>query len=479
MRSWLSQFSPRFPEAIAYMLQNVEYEVRPYLAWLHRVEDFRAVMSRRNLDNTAVAKSFTWFIRIGIIAQVLIGCYVAFMHALVSQWHWVLFGLLIVMFAPILWAYLVLFPLVVARRFVIVPRQQRYRRDTKATLESHPGVKIAVAGSYGKTTMKELLLTVLSEGKKVAATPANKNVASAHYSFAKKLDGDEDVIVVEFGEGKPGDVESFTETVQPDIGVITGLAPAHLDQYGTFQAAARDIFSLAEYMDDNKPLYVNSDSENIQPYLEPEYITYSSAGLKGWKTSDVAVGIDGTTFKLNRDGQTLKLHSGLLGRHLVGVLSATAIIALELGLSPKQVEAGIAKTVPYEHRMKPYPLSGGWVIDDAYNGNIEGIKAGTELLGELEAGRKIYVTPGLVDQGEETEQVHVQAGKLIAGAKPDLVVLMNNSVTEYIQRGLAEAGYKGEVRVEHHPLQFYTGLDQFLAAGDVCMLQNDWTDNYA
>lgn len=479
MRSWLSQFSPRFPEAIAYMLQSVEYEVGPYLAWLHRVEDFRSVMSRRNLDNTAVAKAFTWFMRLGIAMQVIAGGYGAVVSSVVGQWHWVLFGLLVVVLSPIIWSYLVLFPLVIARRLVIVPRQQRYRRETKSILANHAGVKIAVAGSYGKTTMKELLLTVLSEGKKVAATPANKNVASAHYSFAKKLEGDEDVIVVEFGEGKPGDVESFTETVQPDVGVITGLAPAHLDQYGTFQAAARDIFSLADYLDDSKPVYVNADSENIQPYLEPEYITYTSAGLKDWKTGDIRVGIDGTTFKLSRDGQALKLHSGLLGKHLVGVLSAAAVIALELGLSPKQVEAGIAKTLPYEHRMKPYPLSGGWVIDDAYNGNIEGIKAGTELLGELEAGRKIYVTPGLVDQGEETEQVHVQAGKLIAGAKPDLVVLMNNSVTEYIQQGLSEAGYKGEVRVEHHPLQFYTGLDQFLAAGDVCMLQNDWTDNYA
>lgn len=479
MRSWLSQFSPRFPEAIAYMLQSVEYEVRPYLAWLGRVDDFRSVMTRRDLDRTIVARMFTWFVRIGITAQVLLAIALIVVSNTHHQWHYLLAAAILLLTAPVIWAYLVLFPLVVARRFVIVPRAMRYRRETKAILEKHPGVKIAVAGSYGKTTMKELLLTVLSEGKKVAATPANKNVASAHYGFAKKLDGDEDVIVVEFGEGKPGDVESFTETVQPDIGVITGLAPAHLDQYGTFQAAARDIFSLADYMADDKPVYVNADSENIQPYLEPEYVTYTSAGLKGWKTSDTKVGINGTTFKLSNDSQTLKLHSGLLGKHLVGVLSAAAVIALELGLSPKQVEAGIAKTVPYEHRMKPYPLSGGWVIDDAYNGNIEGIKAGTELLGELDAGRKIYVTPGLVDQGEETEQVHIQAGKLIAGAKPDLVVLMKNSVTEYIQHGLSEAGYKGEVRVEHHPLQFYTGLDQFLAAGDVCMLQNDWTDNYA
>ena len=101
------------------------------------------------------------------------------------------------------------------------------------------------------------------------------------------------------------------------------------------------------------------------------------------------------------------------------------------------------------------------------------------MLAELKANRKIYVTPGLVDQGEQKESVHIQAGRLIAAADPDITVLMRNSVTAYIQKGLEQAKYSGEVRVENDPLKFYTNLNHFVASGDLVLMQNDWTDNYA
>lgn len=129
--------------------------------------------------------------------------------------------------------------------------------------------------------------------------------------------------------------------------------------------------------------------------------------------------------------------------------------------------------------MQPYQLNDAWVIDDTYNGNIEGIRAGTELLAALPAKRKLYVTPGLVDQGRETENVHRQMGELIAAANPNVVVLMQNSVTKFIRSGLEAGKFKNELRLESNPLNFYTNLNHFVAAGDVVLMQNDWPDNYA
>jgi UDP-N-acetylmuramoyl-tripeptide--D-alanyl-D-alanine ligase len=128
--------------------------------------------------------------------------------------------------------------------------------------------------------------------------------------------------------------------------------------------------------------------------------------------------------------------------------------------------------------MQPYQLGDAWIIDDTYNGNIEGIRVGTELLKELPGKRKIYVTPGLVDQGAETEAVHEEMGRLIAESKPDMVVLMQHSVTPFIQKGLEAAEYKGEIRIEEDPLNFYNNLSLVVAAGDLVLMQNDWTDNY-
>jgi len=138
----------------------------------------------------------------------------------------------------------------------------------------------------------------------------------------------------------------------------------------------------------------------------------------------------------------------------------------------------VAKTVPFEHRMQPYTLNGAWVIDDTYNGNIEGVRAGTALLKSLDAVRKLYVTPGLVDQGHETKNIHEQMGVLIAAAKPDIVVLMKNSVTPYIEKGLKQGLFGGELRIETDPLGYYRNLDQHIATGDLVLMQNDWPDNY-
>jgi UDP-N-acetylmuramoyl-tripeptide--D-alanyl-D-alanine ligase len=186
-----------------------------------------------------------------------------------------------------------------------------------------------------------------------------------------------------------------------------------------------------------------------------------------------------TSFDLCKGKRTIALQSGLVGRHQIGFLSLVATLGLQLGQTTEQIQAGIAKTKPFEHRMQPYQLGGAWIIDDTYNGNLEGLRAGTALLAELPASRKIYVTPGLVDQGDQAERVHVEAGRLIAAAQPDIIVLMQNSVTKFIQTGLAKAGFDGEVRIEVDPLEFYTNLNLLVAAGDLVLMQNDWTDNYA
>jgi UDP-N-acetylmuramoyl-tripeptide--D-alanyl-D-alanine ligase len=177
--------------------------------------------------------------------------------------------------------------------------------------------------------------------------------------------------------------------------------------------------------------------------------------------------------------EVLHIQSGLLGRQQIGPLALAAALARQLGMEPTAIEAAIARTKPFEHRMQPRQLAGAWVIDDTYNGNLEGVRAGLALLQELPAKRRIYVTPGLVEQGNLTEANHQAIGRLIAAAQPDIVVLMRNSVTAFIQTGLEAGGYKGALTLESDPLAFYTHLNQFVAAGDIVLMQNDWTDNYA
>lgn len=473
----VSLYGPRIARTIVYMLQATEYQVAAYLRWLWRTNNFGRVMHRRTLVMTRPAKLLLIVVGVGMSLQYIVAILLALRAADTESQSLILVALSIFLITPILWAHLVVLPLLLGRWLIIKPYYGWQIRRSARIFAAHPAVKLAVAGSYGKTTMKEILLKVLSQGKKVAATPANKNVAISHAQFAKGLAGDEEILIIEYGEGAPGDVARFVRITKPDLGIITGVAPVHLDKYKSLKQAGEDIFTLARYLKD-KNIYVNGESTAARLFIKKSHAIYDSQHVAGWTVQNIKSSLRGLHFTLNKDKTSLNLKSSLLGRHQVGPLALAAVIAHQFGLSKEQIEAGITKVQTFEHRMQPYQLSGAWIIDDTYNGNIEGMLAGLQMLKELPARRKVYITPGLVDQGEETPQVHRQLGEAIAETAPQKVVLMKNSVTDYILEGIKEGNYDGDLVIEEDPLGFYTNLSHFVAAGDLVLMQNDWPDNY-
>jgi UDP-N-acetylmuramoyl-tripeptide--D-alanyl-D-alanine ligase len=479
MRLWReakSIYGPAFSKSVVYMLQSTEYQVWPYLKWLWRAPSFATVAYRRGLIITKAARLLLLVLRLGIILNLLSIIWCVLEGFSTNNAYYFALAVILLAAMPIVWSHLVILPIWLGR-LLLTPRNNRRIQRANIIFKNHPGLKIAIAGSYGKTTMKEILDVMLAADKKVAATKGNKNVPLSHANFARGLKGDEDVLIIEYGEGAPGDVAKFARNTHPTVGIITGLAPAHLDKYKTLKQAGRDIFSLAEYLKD-KNVYVNKESEALQEFIKPGHHLYDRSGVLGWKISDIKNDLDGMSFKMVKGKETINIKTRLLGEHLVGPIALAAAFVHQSGLSGKDIEAAAKKLEPYEHRMRPYRLAGGWVIDDTYNGNIDGMRAGLALLKQLPAKRKIYVTPGLVDQGKETKAVHNELGRLIAAASPDKVVLMEHTVLPYILDGMAGAGYRGEVDIEQDPLNFYSNLEHFIAAGDLVLMQNDWTDNY-
>ncbi|MGH7193495.1 MAG: Mur ligase family protein, partial [Candidatus Saccharimonadales bacterium] len=352
MNALISVYCPTYPKELVYMLQASEYQVGPYLEWLHRTDDFSQVMRRKTLQPTRPARLLLLALRLGMALEIIAGLlliYLGIWHHLPGGWA---FGGALVVAYPFVWAYLAVVPLVMGRELSAKPREQRAAARSEKTFAGHPGIRIAVAGSYGKTTMKELLNTVLGEGLKVAATPDNKNVSLSHAKFAAKLKGDEDVLIIEYGEGAPGDVARFAKLTHPTHAVITGVTAAHLDRYKTVQAAGEDIFSVADYLK-GRNVYVNGESPDAGPFIRPSYEVFDEKGALGWKTSDVTTGLQGTSFTLKKDGETIKLESRLISRYKVGYLAFIAAFALQLGLTKEQVRVGVAKTQPFKHRMQP------------------------------------------------------------------------------------------------------------------------------
>jgi UDP-N-acetylmuramoyl-tripeptide--D-alanyl-D-alanine ligase len=473
MTWFLSHYSINYPKTILYMLQGSEYRVKDYIAWLHRTKDFRAVMVRRKLDITQKIKLLVIFMMITSAITIFLGALGIFL----GGWLAVL-GYLLIIGLPWIISYIIIVPIWIGNVFIQRTATRRIVSRAHQKLSAHPGTKIAIAGSFGKTTAKEVLATILSEGKKVAATPGNMNTIIGTSRFIESLDGDEEIIIFEFGESQVGDISELCELVRPDMGLITGINEAHLESFGSIENTVATIFELREFLKD-KPLFKNKESKLVADQTATDdKLLYSREGIDEWKVSDIKVSIHGTEFSIQKNDKVIWAKSRLIGEHTVGVLASSVAIADGFGLSASQITSGIKKVIPFEHRMQPRELHGAWVIDDTYNGNSEGVEAGLKLLKQLEAKRRVYVTPGLVEQGAKTQEVHEKIGRQIA-VSTDVVVLMKNSVTDFISAGLQKEGFRGKLLIVDEPLEFYNSLDQFVAAGDVVLMQNDWTDNYA
>ena len=325
-------YGPRFADVVVYMLQGTEYQTGPYLKWFWRTQNFAKVIKRRMLDRTKAARLLRLALLVGMGLQIMLGLSLLLYGLNDSFGPCAYYGLALLVSYPVVWGHLVVVPLELGRIIIVAPKVAQSIKRSEQIFHNHPGVKIAVAGSYGKTSMKELLLTVLSEGLDVAATPANKNVASSHAIFADKLTGTEDVLIIEYGEAAPGDIMKFAKTTHPTHGIITGLAPAHLDRYKTLEATGKDIFSLAEYLE-GKNVYANGDSGPMLRFIQAAkgVRVYDANGALGWRVKDLELTPTTTSFTLAKGKQNLKLTSGLLGQHQVGPLSIAAAFALELG----------------------------------------------------------------------------------------------------------------------------------------------------
>jgi UDP-N-acetylmuramoyl-tripeptide--D-alanyl-D-alanine ligase len=465
-----SYYSPIAPYIFIYMLQQVEYRPSSFIKWLNRLPNIHRVMLRQQLILTVKSLALL-VIAYGVWLATI---FLAIMLTTYGYYH---LAILCLTLNPLITIVILVILSFTARILIVNPLEYKIINLAKKKIQSSKATKIAVIGSYGKTTMKTLLETVLLDALNVKATPGNKNVLISHARWVNELDGNEQVLIFEYGEANPGDIYRMAEFSKPNMAIITGLAPAHMENYGSLDSISADFADIWQFMSPEN-IYTNAESPELNSRLRGKH-SYSIDGILGWKVSNINATVEGIEFILSKKTEKLHLRSGLIGLHQVGPLCAVAIIAKRLGLSNEQIEYGIAKTKPFEHRMQPYRLSGAWIIDDTYNGNLEGAKAGLRLLKELKTqGKKIYVTPGFVEQGDMKQSVHMEFGKEIAKSNPDIVVLMKNSTTEYTLKALVENGYSGNVTTETNPLKFYTNLEHIVANGDIVLMQNDWTDNY-
>lgn len=472
MKKFFSKYSFKYPRSLTYMLQASDYRILPYLKWWWRAGDFNAVETRKHLVFTKKATLvlvFIWFINIFSYLY----AFKFFLNGLYLE------GLALVFLQPYLLAVGILLPLFLIEWLIQKPLEFFMIRKARQVIWKHSAIKIGIAGSFGKTTMREILKTVLGSGLKVAGPGENFNTLIGISRFAKNLKGDEQVLIFELGEYYEGDITELCGLVNPEIGIITGVNEAHFEKFKDIEKTARTIFELAKWPA-VKTVYVNGENKIAKEKADPKHTLYNHLGVADFQVSNIVTSLSGTSFEVDIEGAKYKLESNLLGAHQVGPLVLALQLGRSLGIPMEKLQQGVSKTKPFDHRMSAQTdHQGVTIIDDSYNGNPDGVEKVIEFLSGLEVPRKIYATPGLVEMGSASAQVHQEIGKKLAIAKIDKVLLVQNSVTPFIEAGLREAHFQGDILWFPDGLALFRALPSITVSGDVVLLQNDWPDQYS
>ncbi len=388
---------------------------------------------------------------------------------------------LVPMFVPLLvcLAYYIMYP------FETLHNKGFIKKAKKRLLEHKNLIKIGITGSYGKTSVKNILATLLSEKYVVCSTPMSFNTPlGLSKTILDNLESRDQIFIAEMGARYVGDIKELCEMIEPNIGVITGIGNQHLLTFGSLENLYNTKGELKDYISvAGGTMFFNGDNQKCRQ-MASECICKNVVSTPFEKNDrvyaeDISYDQQGMTFTLVFGSEKIKVSARLLGEHNVSNIVLCANVCLSLGLTPKQIADGIKKLLPSPHRLAIMPSSQSLIIiDDAYNGSVEGSRAALKVLAGYD-GTKVVITPGLVELGKMQQKANHELGVLL-GKSADYVIITGTTNYEALYEGLKESGMAEEKILRAGSLnQAVTQLYEITQPGDVVLFENDLPDNYS
>src|SRR5579863_4467156 len=296
---------------------------------------------------------------------------------------------------------------------------------------------VGVTGSAGKTTTKEAIAHVLSARHRVLKSEGNFNNHFGLPLMLLKIEPEHDVAVIEMGMSHAGEITALAKIAQPDIGVVTNVAPVHLEFFDSIAGIARAKYELIESLPANGTAVLNADDEYVSQFgrdFKGKIVFY---GLRS--TADVRAeniqsrGSEGSAFDLVVGSCREKAVLNLVGTHNIYNALAAVALALQRGMTPSEAISALATLVPAEKRGQVVKVGNVTVINDCYNSNPKALEAMVEALAAMPAKRRIVVAGAMLELGPAGEELHRQAGRHIACTKIDLLLGVQGQAEQMVE----------------------------------------------
>ena len=306
---------------------------------------------------------------------------------------------------------------------------------------------IGVTGSAGKTTTKEAIAHVLSARFRVLKSEGNFNNHFGLPLMLLKIEPEHDLAVIEMGMSHAGEIAALAKIAQPELGVVTNVAPVHLEFFESIAGIARAKYELVEALPATGTAVLNADDEYVSQFGRD---FHGKVVLYGLRTSaDVRAenieprGSDGSTFDVVVGSCREKAILHLVGAHNIYNALAAVAVGLERGLSPSEAVAALAMLAPADKRGQVVNLGNITIINDCYNCNPKALEAMVDALAAMPAKRRIVVVGEMLELGPASEELHRQAGRHIATKKINVLLGVRGQAQQVVEAA-NEAGMRAE-----------------------------------
>ena len=304
---------------------------------------------------------------------------------------------------------------------------------------------IAISGSVGKTTTKEMVATVLGGSFRVLRSVGNMNNAYGLPLCLLRAEPYHDVAVLEMGMSAPGEIRQLASIAEPNEGVITNVSPAHLEFFDSVDDIAAAKAELLEGLVGERRAYLNNDDSRVRSMarrFDGEIVTFGVRSVAAFRVTRIEpLGLEGTAFTLHHGRRDINFVLPLLGDHNVANAAAAISVAVMHGIEWDDIRRGVEGMVPQRMRGSVIQFREGFaLIDDCYNSSPKGLTEMIRTLAKVPGfERRILVAGEMLELGDAGQKLHAACGKEAAKAGIDLIVGVRGNAEALID-GAREAG---------------------------------------
>lgn len=355
--------------------------------------------------------------------------------------------------------------------------------DAKQIIQNHKNLNIVgITGSYGKTTTKHVVSTIMNESFHTVMTPESYNTPMGiTITIRNLLKPIHEVFVCEMGAYKKGEIQELVDIAHPNIGILTSIGPQHLETFGSLENVQRTKFELIEGLKSDGIGILNKDEPLIASYnvqntcrvvyygIDRDDVDYSAKNIEYYEK--------GMNFDAVIDGVLYPMQTQLLGHHNLQNILAGIATAHQSGESIDAIVKGVSKLKSPPHRLEMKKQGNYTLIDDAFNANPVGSKMALNVLSQM-PGKKIVITPGMIDLGVEQERLNIEYAEAMAEVA-DFIILVGAKQAEILEKGLINKVYsKDQYYIATDIHDALKKMNAVVEAGSFVLLANDLPDLY-